>query len=441
MTDKQVVRIDAGTILTMDRDHRILKDHSLIFQGSRIVAIVDTREAARFKAAQTFELPNHVIMPGLINAHGHASMALLRGIANDLPLQEWLEQHIWPTEAKHVDTDFVRFGTELAIAEMLKGGTTTFSDMYFFPEGAAEQVQELGIRAQLCCPILDFPTAWGNGPDEYLNKSEELFNQYQNHPLITIALGPHAPYTVSDEALSKVIELADKYGMAIQMHIHETSHEVTEAFKTVGKRPLQRLDELGLFDQKVPVQAVHMTALNKEEIDLLVSKAVHVIHCPESNMKLASGFCPTHELMTAGVNVALGTDGAASNNDLDMFGEMRTAALIAKGYTGNASAVSAREAIAMATINGAKALAIEELTGSLEAGKQADIIALDLACLNTAPSFNLEADIVYNLNSKQVTHTWVAGELLLDCGHLTRIDEKQLIQQAKEWSDRIKTNN
>jgi 5-methylthioadenosine/S-adenosylhomocysteine deaminase len=324
---------------------------------------------------------------------------------------------------------------------MVKGGTTTFSDMYFFPEGAADQVEALGIRAQLCCPILDFPTSWGSGPEEYLKKSEELFKRYQDHPLIDIALGPHAPYTVSDEPLANIMALAEQYGMAIQMHIHETQQEVDDAVTSQGKRPLQRLDELGLFDHRVPVQAVHMTALNKEEIDLLARKGVNVIHCPESNMKLASGFCPTHKLITAGVNVALGTDGAASNNDLDMIGEMRTAALIAKGYTGDASAVSARDAIAMATINAAKALGIEERTGSLEEGKQADIIALDFARLNTAPSFNLEADIVYNLSSQQVTHTWVAGELLLDCGRLTRIDEKQLIQQAKEWSDKIKINN
>ena len=441
MTDRQIVRIDAGTIVTVDSEHRILKDHSVLMQGATILAIVETGEAAKFNATQTYELPNHVLMPGLINAHGHAAMTLLRGIANDLPLQEWLEKHIWPTEAANVDSDFVSFGTKLAVAEMIRSGTTTFSDMYFFPEDAARQVDQLGMRAQLCCPILDFPTAWGNGPDEYLDKSEELFKRYQNHPLIDIALGPHAPYTVSDGPLTKVCELASKHGMSIQMHIHETQQEVDDAVAHQGKRPLLRLDELGLFDLDIPIQAVHMTSLNEHEINLLASKKVNVIHCPESNMKLASGFCPTHELHKAGVNVALGTDGAASNNDLDMFGEMRTAALIAKGYTGNASAISARDAIAMATINGAKAMGIDGYTGSLEKGKQADMIALDLDRLYTAPSFNIEADIVYNLNSQQVTHSWVAGELLLDCGRLTRIDEKQLIQHAKEWSVKIKNSN
>ena len=437
MDDDKTFRIDAGWILTMSDQQPVLKDHSLVISDSMISDIIPTNEAPSFAPAKVFKLEQHLIMPGMINTHGHAAMTLLRGIANDLPLQEWLEKHIWPAEGANVNSEFVRFGTRLAIAEMLKSGTTTFSDMYFFPEDAASEVSEQGMRAQLCAPILDFPTAWGSGPDEYLGKSASLHQQYTEHPLINIALGPHAPYTVSDQALEEVCSLATESGMAVQMHIHETQQEVNDAMNATGKRPIQRLDDLGLFDLSSPVQAVHMTTLTPEEVNLMATKKVHVVHCPESNMKLASGFCSVQDLTDNGVNVALGTDGAASNNDLDMFGEMRTAALIAKGYSGDASAVPAREALKMATINGAKALGLEDKIGSIEIGKQADLIALDLKQINTAPNYDIEADIVYNANSRQVSHAWVAGKLLLDCGHLTRIDEEELIEQCTHWKDKI----
>lgn len=440
MDDDKTFRIDTGCILTIDDQQPVLTDHSLLICGSLITGIVPTIEAPSFAPGKVFDLRHHVIMPGMINAHGHAAMTLLRGIANDLPLQEWLEKHIWPAEGANVNSDFVRFGTRLAIAEMLKSGTTSFSDMYFFPEEAASEVNKQGVRAQLCAPILDFPTAWGSGPDEYLSKTASLHQDFSEHPLVSIALGPHAPYTVSDLPLEKVCLLAKESGMAVQMHIHETQQEVDDGIAATGKRPIQRLNELGLFDLASTVQAVHMTALTADEIKLLATKSIHVVHCPESNMKLASGFCPTQDLLNAGVNVALGTDGAASNNDLDMFGEMRTAALIAKGFSGDASAVPAREALKMATINGAKALGLEDKVGSIEIGKQADLIALNLKHLNTVPSYDIEADIVYNANSRQVTHTWVAGKLLLDCGRLTRIDEEQLIEQSLTWQCKILSN-
>jgi 5-methylthioadenosine/S-adenosylhomocysteine deaminase len=431
MGDLKTIRIDAGCILTMNDAQPLLYDHSVVMSGSTIRDLLPTTEASAAKTDQVFDLKQHAIMPGLINAHGHAAMSLLRGIANDLPLQEWLEQHIWPAEGANVSEDFVRLGTRLAIAEMLKSGTTTFSDMYFFPEAAASEVDEQGIRAQLCTPILDFPTPWGSGPDEYLSKSKALHERFRNHQRISIALGPHAPYTVSNDALKNVCHLAVERDMAIQMHVHETQQEVDDAIALNGKRPIERLADLGLLELGSAVQAVHMTALTADEVALMAAKNVHVVHCPESNMKLASGFCPTQDLLSAGVNVALGTDGAASNNDLDMFGEMRTAALIAKGYSGNAAAVPAREALKMATINGAKALRLEHKTGSIEIGKQADLIALNLSQLNTVPSYDIEADIVYNVNSRQVSHAWVAGELLLDCGRLTRVNEEELIAQSK----------
>ena len=437
MVDDQTFRIDAGCIVTMDDTNPALLAHSIVVRGSNISDIVPTDKAPSLAPNKIFDLKNQILMPGLINAHGHAAMTLLRGVANDLPLHDWLEKHIWPAEGANVDNEFVRFGTRLAIAEMLKSGTTTFSDMYFFPEEAASEVDEQGIRAQLCAPILDFPTAWGSGPDEYLTKALSLHDRFANHETINIALGPHAPYTVSDSPLQTICKIANENGMAVQMHIHETQQEVDDALATSGKRPIQRINDLGVFDLNTPMQAVHVTALNAEEIKLLASKNVHVVHCPESNMKLASGFCRTQDLLNAGVNVALGTDGAASNNDLDMFGEMRTAALIAKGFSGDASALPANAALKMATINGAKALGLESAIGSIEVGKQADLIAIDLDQLNTVPSYDIEADIVYNTNSRQVSHAWVAGKLLLDCGRLTRIDEKQLIEQSKHWSTKI----
>lgn len=434
-------RVDAGYILCIDNDNRVLRQHSLLIKDGVITDICPTDELGDQTIKEHYCLPDHVVMPGLINAHGHASMALLRGIANDIPLQPWLEEHIWPAEGAWVSEEFVKHGAELAISEMIKSGTTTFSDMYFFPEVVAELALSIGMRAQLCCPLLDFPTAWGSGPDDYLTKTIKLHEHYKAADLIDIAFGPHAPYTVSDAPITQIVELAKSHGANVQMHIHETSDEVNDSLKACGMRPLARLEQLGLLDATLKLQAVHMTDLTNDEITLLAAREVSVIHCPESNMKLASGFCPTQALLDAGVNVALGTDGAASNNDLDMFGEMRTAVMIAKGYTGDASAVPTTSALRMATINGAKALGISDRTGSLELGKAADLIAIDMRQLRTAPSYDIEADLVYNTSSSQVSHTWVNGQLLLDCGRLTNIDEDEVIDTSKHWATKIKTGN
>jgi len=431
-------RIDCGYIITVDPTNTVLQEHSLLLRDGRIVDIKPTNEVVHISARENYHLPNHIVMPGLVNAHGHSAMSLLRGIANDLPLHDWLEQHIWPAEAKWVDKAFIKDGTTLAIGEMIKSGTTCFSDMYFYPEVAAEAILKCGMRAQLTCPILDFPTAWGNGPDEYIHKTLHLHKTYEDTALINVAFGPHAPYTVSDAPIRAIASAASEYNLKVQMHIHETQQEVSDAVAQIDMRPLSRLYDLGLVSSDIELQAVHMTQLNASEIELLAATNTHVIHCPESNMKLASGFCPTQALIDAGVNVALGTDGAASNNDLDMFGEMRTAALIAKGFTGNASAINAETALRMATINGAKALGLDSQIGSIELNKEADLIAVDLAHLNTTPNYDIIADLVYNTLASQVTHTWVAGNLLLDCGQLTHIDEHQVMQNAKDWAKKIK---
>lgn len=416
----------------------VLIDHAIIVDKGKILALIPQQDCdTLYQSENNQTLSSHVIMPGLINAHGHAAMTLFRGLADDLPLMEWLNDHIWPAEGKWVSEKFVYDGTQLAIAEMIRSGTSCFSDMYFFPEMAAKAATEMGIRAQFCCPILDFPTVWGSGPKEYIQKTLALHEQYKDNDSIQIALGPHAPYTVSDVPLEEIKRLAIEKNIPVQIHLHETQFEVDEAIQSSGMRPIQRLANLGLISQDIALQCVHMTALNDEDIATLKNSSAHVIHCPESNLKLASGFCETDKLLKSNINVALGTDGAASNNDLDMFGEMRTAALIAKPIAQNASAFDAITAIEAATINGAKALGIDNITGSLEPGKSADFIALDLNKLNSRPSYNIHSDIVYSINSLQVSDHWIQGRHLLKDGKFTQIDELAILQIAKNWAQKI----
>lgn len=419
----------------------VLEDHSILLQDGKIVGLAPQTEARdKYQAAQTFELDNHAIIPGLINAHGHSAMSLFRGIADDLPLMEWLNDHIWPAEGKWVSEDFVRDGTKLAIAEMIRGGTTCFSDMYFFPDIAAQVAEEVGMRAQLCCPVLDFPTIWGAGPEEYLEKALNLAVKYAESDLVEIGLGPHAPYTVSDAPLENIRDLVKEHELPVQIHLHETQHEVDEAIQNNGQRPIKRLADLGLITQDIPLQCVHMTALNDEDIEALKASNASVIHCPESNLKLASGFCEVEKLLKAGVNVALGTDGAASNNDLDMFGETRTAALIAKPVAQSAAAVNAHTALQMATLNGAKALGIDQQTGSLEVGKSADLIAINMNHLNSQPSYDPISDIVYSVSANQVSHSWIKGHQQLNDGELLNLNQSELIIMAKSWAKKISTD-
>jgi len=433
--------IHAEHIIPVVPQDQILKNHCVVVDDERIVEILPSTEAtSKYQAKEELSLSGHALIPGMVNAHGHSAMSLFRGLADDLPLMEWLNDHIWPAEGKWVSEDFVRDGTRLAIAEMLKAGTTTFSDMYFFPEVAAKEAKEAGIRAQFVCPVLDFPTVWGSGPEEYLEKSLALAIEYAEDPIIQVGFGPHAPYTVSDAPLLNIKELAIEHDIPVQIHLHETAFEVSEALDKAGARPIDRLAKLGLISQEVPLQCVHMTALTEEDIKTLSVASASVVHCPESNLKLASGFCPVQKLMDADINVALGTDGAASNNDLDLFGEMRTAALLGKAVAEDASAVNAHKALAMATINGAKALGIDEVTGSLEIGKAADIVAIDLNRLNTQPSFDVISDIVYSAAANQVSYVWVNGSLKVNNGTLTQFKEETLIAVAKQWADKI-TNN
>ena len=413
----------------------VLKDHGVGIRDGRIVFIGPRAQALKLVATQTRELPDMLLSPGLINAHGHAAMTLFRGMADDLPLMTWLEQHIWPAEAKWVDEDFVRDGTNLAIAEQIKGGITCFSDMYFYPKVASECVHNSGIRAQIAIPILDFPIPGASNADESLRQAVEMFADLKFHPRIKIAFGPHAPYTVGDENLEKIRVIADELDAAIHMHVHETAFEVHQAVEQNAERPVARLARLGLLGPRF--QAVHMTQISDDDLAMLVESNSSVIHCPESNLKLASGFCPVERLWQAGVNVAIGTDGAASNNDLDLLGETRTAAMLAKAVAGSATALDAHRALRMATLNGARAMGLDSQIGSLEVGKAADIVAFDLSGLAQQPIYDPVSQLIYATGRDCVKHLWVAGKPLLDDRQLTRMDEQQLTATAIAWGQRI----
>ena len=410
--------------------------HSMAIQEGRILDILSTDQAhTQYTADIEHTLDRHLLIPGLINAHTHAAMSLLRGLADDLPLHEWLNEHIWPAETRWVNEEFVHDGTQLAMAEMLRGGTTCFNDMYFFPDIAARAAAHCGMRASIGLIVLDFPTVWAHDADEYISKGLAVHDQYRSDPLITTLFAPHAPYTVSDKPLEHIRVLADELETGIHMHIHETADEVDKAVELTGKRPLQRLHELGLTSPAL--LAVHMTQLNADEISAYATAGGHVVHCPESNLKLASGFCQAQALATAGINVALGTDGAASNNDLDMLGEMRTAALLGKAVSEDASALPAHAILRMATLNGARALGISEDTGSLEKGKWADITAVCLDSIETQPVYDPVSQLVYASGREQVTDVWVAGQHLLKERRLTTLDGNDIIERAREWQVRI----
>ncbi|EIC29246.1 MULTISPECIES: TRZ/ATZ family hydrolase [Methylomicrobium] len=428
--------IHARWIIPVEPESVTYENHTLAIDGGRIVDLLPTEEARqKYTGTHIENLDSHALLPGLINCHTHAAMTLLRGIADDLHLMDWLQNHIWPIEQRWVGEAFVRDGTELAIAEMIRGGTTCFQDMYFFPEVVAQQAVQHGIRASIGLIVVDFPTVWAETGDAYIEKGLALRDRLRYEPLLTTAFAPHAPYTVSDAPLKRIRMFSDELELPVHMHVHETKHEVEEEFAKTGLRPLQRLKALGLLSPML--SAVHMTQLTEDEMDLLAETGAHVVHCPESNLKLASGFCPVAQLMARGVNVTLGTDGAASNNDLDMFGEMRTAALLAKAVANDASALPASMALRMATINGAKALGIGRETGSLETGKAADVIAVDLSDLETQPLYCPVSQIVYAASRRQVSDVWVAGKRLLKQRELTTINSNELSGKIGHWKERL----
>jgi len=423
-------------IIPVDDENSIHEDFGIAINAGRIVAVASKSELkARYCSDSVVELAEHAIIPGLVNAHTHASMTLFRGLADDLPMPVWLNEHIWPAEAKWVSREFVQAGTSLACAEMLRGGTTCFNDMYFFPDTVAEQSEACGIRACVGMIVIEFPTIWAKDPNEYIQKGLDLRSSLEKSTLVTTCFAPHAPYTVSDPTLTQIAELSSELNCQVHIHLHETAEEVERAVCESGIRPFERLNHLGLVNQRL--MAVHMTQLKTHEIQNLAEHASHVIHCPESNLKLSSGSCPAGELVSHGVNIALGTDGASSNNDLDMLGEMRTASLFAKIVSESAESIDAYTALRMATLNGAKALNLDHEIGSIETGKSADMVALDLSHPATQPCYSPVSQIVYSMSRDQVSDVWVAGKRLVNEGALTTIDEQQSITVAQNWCNRI----
>ena len=419
-------------LLPIAPKNTVLDNHAIAIRDGRIVDLLPTIDAKKhYQAEYNIALDNHALMPGLVNAHAHTPMNLFRGLADDLNLMDWLQKHIWPAEADIINETSVAIGSELAIAEMLRGGTTCFSDHYMFPQVTAEVVKKTGIRACLGLQMMDVPTKWAENGAEALQKGLAIYQDSKPDPLVTWAWAPHAPYTTTDETFKKLFDINQETKLPIHIHLHETKHEIDESMKQYGKRPLQRLQDLGLLSPDLI--AVHMTQLNDDDIRLLKDAGAHVVHCPESNLKLASGFVPIEKLINAGINIAIGTDGAASNNDLDMFGELQTAALLAKAQCGNPTCLPADQALAMATINGAKALNLENEIGSLEKGKAADLIAVDLSPYITQPVYNPISALVYAINCLQVSHVWVAGKPLLENGELTQMDTDALLTAVEPW--------
>jgi 5-methylthioadenosine/S-adenosylhomocysteine deaminase len=424
--------IQARWVVPVTPENTVLSDHVVIVDEGRILDIVDAPTArALYRAREWVTLADHALLPGLVNAHTHAPMTLMRGFADDLPLMEWLNDHIWPAERDHVDEEFVRAGTRLAVAEMLRGGTTCFNDMYFHGQVVARAVVETGMRACIGMIVLDMPTPWAASSSEYIEKGLRIHDEFRHEERITTAFGPHAPYTVEDASLTRIRTLADELDVPIHMHVHETDHEITMSLDRFGMRPLERLARLGLTTPRL--LAVHMTHLLTEEIRFCAAEGVQVVHCPQSNMKLASGFCRVADLANAGVNVALGTDGAASNNDLDMLEETRFAALLAKGVSTSPTAVPAFAALQMATINGARALGLDHQIGTLEKGKCADLIAIDLTHPRTTPVHDVITQIVYSACAEQVSDVWVSGRRLLNQRQLTTINETMVRAEADRW--------
>jgi len=428
--------IEAGWVVPVQPHGVVLENHAVVVSGDVIIDLLPASESAKkYSARKTVSRPEAVLLPGLVNAHTHNPMTLMRGVADDLPLMPWLQEHIWPIEGAIMGPEYVSDGVELAIAEMIRGGTTATNDNYFFPDAQAATYNKYGFRALVGLPIIDFPSAWAKSHAEYFDKACEVHDNYRRDALVRTAFAPHAPYTVCNENFDRIRVLSDQLDIPVHCHVHETALEVEESIKLHGMRPIARLDQLGLWNDRMI--AVHMTQLTDAEIALCADRGVSVVHCPQSNMKLASGFAPVEKLRRAGVNLAVGTDGCASNNDLDMFDEMRSAALLAKAVASDATALNAASALHIATLGGAKAIGMADLIGSIEIGKQADLICVDMGSIETQPMYNVISQLVYSCGRQQVSDVWIAGVAKLEQGQLLSMDSIALKQKAKHWHQRI----
>ena len=428
--------IEARWVIPADPPQAVLEHHAVAVGAGLIRDVLPLAEARnRYPGARRTELPSHALIPGLINLHTHAAMTLMRGIADDRALMDWLQDHIWPVETRLVSAEFVHDGTLLACAEMLRGGVTCFNDMYFFPEAAAQAVLASGMRAALGIIAIEMRSPYASDAADYLSKGLAARDAFKHEPLLSFCLAPHAPYTVSDATFERLATYAGQLDMPVHINLHETAHELHESVSAYKLRPIRRLQKLGLLGPGLI--AVHAVHLAPDEMDLLADHGSHVAHCPASNLKLASGIAPVTALQERGVNIGIGTDGAASNNRLDMFAEMRLAALLAKGASGRATALPAHDVLSMATLNAARALGLDDRIGSLAPGKHADLTAVDLGAPELSPCYDPLSHLVYAAGREHVTHVWVEGKPLVVDGRLTQLDPRELAARAAQWKKKI----
>jgi 5-methylthioadenosine/S-adenosylhomocysteine deaminase len=428
--------IEAGWIIPIRPAGVVLRDHAVIVTGDVITAILPAVEAIqRYRPDEHIKKPDAVLMPGLVNAHCHNPMTLMRGVADDLALMPWLNQHIWPIERAVMAPEYIIDGIELAVAEMIRGGSTCCNENYFFPDAIAIAYQRAGFRAAIGIPVIDFPSAWATSRDEYFDKGLAVHDTYRSNPLLSFSMAPHAPYTVNDAGFERIRRYSEQLDLPVHCHLHETRQEIADSMEQYGQRPFARLDRLGLVNEHLT--AVHMTQMTPAEIALCAERGVSVVHCPQSNLKLASGFCPSAALLAAGVNVAIGTDGCASNNDLDMFEELRTAALLAKAVAEDATAFKAFSALEAATLSGARAMGLENVIGSLQPGKQADLIIIDLARIEAMPLYDVISQLVYAGARHWVSDVWIAGRVKLRDYALKDMDIDRISANAKRWQKSI----
>jgi 5-methylthioadenosine/S-adenosylhomocysteine deaminase len=427
-------------VIPVEPHGTVLNDHSVAITRDRITAVLPRAEMRRrCKAGRTLDLSTHALIPGLVNFHTHAAMTLMRGLADDLRLKDWLEKHVWPAEARHISAQFVYDGTLLACAEMLRGGVTCFNDMYFYPEMAGRAALEAGMRAALGIVVIEFPTVYAADAQDYLRKGLAMRDELKSESLLSFCMAPHAPYTVSDRSFEQILTLSEQLQIPINTHLHETRDEIRDSESKYGMRPLARLEKIGLLGPSfIAVHAVH---LDPAEIALLAGLGASVAHCPSSNLKLASGIAPVGAMLSAGMNVGLGTDGAASNNRLDVLSEMRLAALLAKAASDDAETLPAHVALHMATLNAARALGLEQKIGSVEPGKCADLCAVNLASIELSPCYDPASQLVYAAGREHVSHVWVDGKLLVEEGRLLQVDGTAIARKAREWQLLIAASN
>jgi len=431
------VIISASWIFTSCTEGQLLSDYAVVIENDKVVDLVPQNKVFdEYETDNTYQLTDHILIPGLINAHTHAAMSLFKGFADDLPLEDWLNNHIWPAEKKFVNSSFVKDGSILALSEMIKSGVTTFNDMYFFPDATAEAAKELGVRSNIGLVVLDFPTNYATDPEDYLLKGFEFRDKWRNEELITTSIAPHAPYSVSDEAFTLINTYSEELSINIHTHLHETKWEIEDSIDRYGMTPVQRLNKLGIIGPSL--MAAHCVHLNEQDMAILAKNKVSIVHNPSSNMKLGSGVADIAKMLKQNISICLGTDSSASNNRLDIMEEMRLAALLIKGNTRSPELIPAKEAIKMATINGAKALGLDSKIGSIEKNKKADLVAIDLSTIENQPIYNPLSTLVYSSSRSDVSYVWMNGKIKLRDKKLVEIDEEVIVRMAKKWQKKLK---